>query len=160
MNFTYVDAAVAVVTLLSAFLAYNRGFTRELFAIGGWILAAFAAVSLLLAGMGISGVTALGVSRRNTELGVRFAMGAEPVELVGPVLKKGMVLSVAGMILGVLVAAAVSELATHVLFETPPRDPLAFSLVALLVTAVAVVSNWLPARRITRLDLHRALNAD
>lgn len=43
MNFTYVDAAVAVVTLLSAFLAYNRGFTRELFAIGGWVLAALAA---------------------------------------------------------------------------------------------------------------------
>ena len=43
MNFTYVDAIVGVITLLSAFLAYNRGFTRELFAIGGWILAAFAA---------------------------------------------------------------------------------------------------------------------
>lgn len=43
MNFTYVDAAVAVVVLLSAFLAYNRGFTREIFAIGGWLLAAFAA---------------------------------------------------------------------------------------------------------------------
>jgi putative ABC transport system permease protein len=116
------------------------------------LLGVFAFVSLVLAAVGIYGVTAYAVSRRTGEIGLRMALGARPGDVLRLVLRQGLRLTAVGIGLGLLAAAALSRTLGTLLFGVSPTDAIAFGGIALLLACVAVFACALPARRAARVD--------
>jgi putative ABC transport system permease protein len=116
------------------------------------LVALFAGLSLLLAGVGLSGVIAYMARQRTQEIGIRMALGARPADVLRLVLGRGMVLALTGVALGLVGAWAATRVMRSLLFGVSATDPLTFVALALLVTAVALLATWLPARRATRVD--------
>ncbi len=109
-----------------------------------------AAVALAL--MGLYAVVAQEVARRTREIGIRVAIGADSVDVLGLVLRQGMKLVVIGLILGLGAALGVTRLLQSVLLGVSPTDPLTFTLATGVLTALAAAACWLPARRATNVD--------
>ena len=112
----------------------------------------FGALALLLAGIGLYGVTAYGVSRRRTEIGVRMALGAEPGRVVRLVLARVAWLVAAGVVIGGAVSLWAAKFLGTLLFGLSPRDPATLAGAALTLVAVGLVTAWFPARRASRID--------
>jgi len=115
---------------------------------------------LVLAAIGIYGVTAYAVARRTREFGVRLALGATSGDIFRMVLGEGMRLAVAGSIVGLLLAAAAAQVLTSFLFGVKPIDPFAFAAAALLFAAIGLAACYVPARRATGVDPSIALRAE
>jgi putative ABC transport system permease protein len=124
------------------------------------LFAAFAALALALAGVGLYGVMSQVVAGRAHEMGVRMALGARPSEVRGLVVRQGMWLLAIGMAAGVPAALAASQLLGTLLYGVRPADPATFAGMSLLIGAVTWVSAWLPARRATRVDPAIVLRRD
>jgi putative ABC transport system permease protein len=118
---------------------------------------ALGAVGLLLAAIGIYGITAYAVASRTREIGVRLALGARPADVMRMVLRKGMSLVVIGAVMGLVLAAASSQLLTALLFGIPPIDPVSFGGAALLFAATGLAACYVPVRRAARIDVTEAL---
>jgi predicted permease len=114
-------------------------------------------VGLLLAAIGIYGVTAYMVSSRTREIGIRVALGAQRGDVVRMVLRQGMLLALAGIAIGLTLAAGVSRLLGSLLFGVGPTDPLAFGGSAVLFCLIGLLACYLPARRATAVDAMEAL---
>jgi len=112
----------------------------------------FGALALLLAGLGLYGVTAYAVARRRTEIGIRMALGAPPSRVVRLVLARVVWLVAAGVLVGAAVSLWASTLIASLLYGLPPRDPLTFAGGAVTLITVAALAAWLPARRASRID--------
>jgi len=119
---------------------------------GAGLFAALGAVALLLAVVGVYGVKAYAVARRTREIGIRMALGASRDQVLGLILREGAKLTVAGLGLGLLLAAAAAKAMSGFLFEVQPFDPLIFALAPLLLASSALFACWLPARRASRVD--------
>jgi len=117
-----------------------------------YLLAAFAALALLLAAVGIYGVVSFSVSQRTREIGVRMALGALPREVVGHFVRRGMRPVVLGLGLGLGAAFLAVRLLSGLLYEVPQTDPVTFALLPAVLVAVAALAALLPARRATRVD--------
>jgi putative ABC transport system permease protein len=116
------------------------------------LLGLFAFLAAALAAVGIYGLMAYSVLQRSHELGVRRALGAQPRDIVGLVLRQGMGLMVIGLALGLAGSLALTRFLEGMLFGTTARDPMTFGGVLLLLAAVALLASWLPARRAARVD--------
>ena len=116
------------------------------------LLAAFAALALLLAALGIYGVLAYFVTQHVPEIGVRLALGAQPRDILRLVLGRGMGLACGGLALGLAAAYALTRLVESMLFGVSANDPATFGAVALLLGAVALAACLVPARRAARVD--------
>jgi len=121
------------------------------------LLGLFGVMALLLATTGLYGVLAHAVSQRTHEIGVRMALGADRWRIVRFVIRQGLVVTGTGLALGVLVAAAVTRLVASQLIGVGPLDPLSYLGPLAVLTAVALVACYLPARRAARQDPLRAL---
>ena len=114
-------------------------------------------VGLILTGIGIYGVTAYTVTRRTREIGIRIALGARTADVIGMVLREGVALTLIGSAVGVLLAAALSNVLAGFLFGIPPVDPLTFAATTMLFAAIGLAACYMPVRRATQIDPTQAL---
>jgi ABC-type antimicrobial peptide transport system permease subunit len=119
----------------------------------------FGGLALLLAGLGLYGVTSYAVSRRQFEIGIRMALGAQRAHVVSLVLLRSFTITAAGLILGLAGAVATSSYLEALLFGVVPLDPPTFIGVACLLAMVAATAAAIPAQRATRIDPLAALRA-
>jgi len=117
-----------------------------------YVSAGLGTVALLLALLGIYGVTAFSVSQRTREIGVRVALGAQRSHVLGLVLRQGVVLAAVGVVVGSLTAVGATRLIASLLYGVPPTDVVAFGGAAIALGLAAVVASWIPARRAARVD--------
>lgn len=150
------DMPVFSVRTVADLEADASGDTRIL----GILLTAFAGLALLLACAGVWSVVAFAVARRTREIGVRVALGADPGRVVRTVVRQGLALSLAGLVVGGGGAWAATRLLRGVLYGVGPSDPQAFLGAAVVLLGVATLASWLPARHATRVDPMVALRAD
>jgi len=116
------------------------------------LMTAFAAVAMLLAMLGIYGITSYYVTQRTHEIGVRMALGAQIVDVLKLILRRAMLLAVIGVGVGLAGAAIVTRYLAALLFGVKPFDALTFVLVGLGLIVVALVACLLPARRASKVD--------
>ncbi len=124
------------------------------------LLMIFAALALLLAAIGIYGVTSYAVSHRTREIGIRVALGASHTSVLRLILRQGLTLAAVGVAIGLLFAAAGSRLLENLLFGVQGLDPFTFAAACLLFIVVALVATYIPARRAALVDPMAALRAD
>src|SRR5881628_835088 len=121
------------------------------------LLTLFAALAVLLALIGIYGITAYAVTQRTRELGLRMAIGARPVEVVGMLLRENLLLVIGGLVLGMAGAALATRALRTMLFGVSTLDAVTFVGAALVLGGVAMVATYVPARRAARIDPMEAL---
>jgi putative ABC transport system permease protein len=124
------------------------------------LLTVFATLAVVLAVVGIYGIIAYTVQQRTREIGIRMALGASAERVVAMVVRHGLVLAAAGLLLGSVGAYAVSRVLRSLLFGVSVRDPFTFIGVAALLGVVALLASWIPARRAARVDPLSAMRAD
>jgi putative ABC transport system permease protein len=142
------DQPVWSVVSLEETVARTQGRSRFV----AWLLGIFAGLALLLAGVGIYGVTAYGVAKRNREIGLRLALGASGARVLREVVGHGLRLTLAAALLGLAGAIAGARLAAALLFGVTPTDPAALTAAAGILTMVSIAACYLPARRASRVD--------
>jgi predicted permease len=125
-----------------------------------WLLALFGFIGLTLGALGIFGVLAFAVNQRRQEIGVRVALGATPRTVLALVVGGGMLLTLAGVAAGLMVAALVTRSMQSVLYGIEASDPLTFVQVAAVLLAAALLASWIPARRALNIDPVTALRYD
>ena len=116
------------------------------------LLAGFATVALLLAGVGIYGVMSYSVSRRSHEIGIRMALGAQGRDVLKLVVFQGIIQAMAGIAVGLAGALALSRLMAGLLYGTRATDPMTFVAAVLVLCVVAVAASYIPARRAAKVD--------
>jgi ABC-type antimicrobial peptide transport system permease subunit len=128
----------------------SRSTSRQRFNM--WLMTVFGVCALALAAIGIYGLMAYAVEQRTQEIGIRLALGATASQVKGMVVRQGMTLAIVGVVIGVASGFGLARLIETMLFGVTTRDVLVFAGVPLLLTAVALLAVWLPARRASRVD--------
>jgi putative ABC transport system permease protein len=116
------------------------------------VLTAFAAAALFLAAIGLYGVIAFSVTQRTREIGVRVALGAQYGDVLQLIMSRGVLLLAAGLAIGIVASLALGRLVAGLLYRVRPADPLTLATMTLFLTVIAMVANYLPARRAARVD--------
>ena len=124
------------------------------------LLSTFAIIAVALALIGIFGVVSHLVSQRTVEIGIRMSMGAQNKEVLWLVLRQGLAMIGAGLVLGTAGALALTRLVENLLYGVTAVDPLSFAAALLALTAVALLACYLPARRAMRIEPSIALRSD
>lgn len=117
-----------------------------------WVMTVFGGCALLLAAIGIYGLMAYSVEQRTQEIGIRLALGAQVSQVLKMVVTQGMALALVGVAIGLAAAFWLARLITAFLFGVTAKDPVVFAGVPILLTAIAFLAVWLPARRASRVD--------
>ena len=144
------DAAVLNVNTMEGMISQTQAsFIRRFPAL---VIGIFAGVALLLASIGIYGVVSYSVSQQIHYIGIRMALGAGPSDILKMVLKQGMVLALAGVVIGVVAALLLMRLLVTLLYQVTTTDVATFAIVSGTLFAVALLACYLPARRATKVD--------
>jgi putative ABC transport system permease protein len=142
------EAAVAQARAMDELL--DRSVGRQRFA--ALLMEIFAGIALVLAAVGLYGVVSYGVARRTREIGIRVALGARPGDVLASVIRAGMRLTLAGLVLGLAGSLTLTRLLAGMLYGVKATDPTVYATVALALAAVALLACYFPARRATRVD--------
>ncbi|HIE91408.1 MAG TPA: FtsX-like permease family protein [Acidobacteria bacterium] len=118
--------------------------------VGASVFSTFGGLALFLAVVGLYGVKSYVVSRRTREIGIRMALGANRRDVLWLVLREGVVLTVVGLGLGLLLSVGIAQLLGNLLYEVSTLDPLVFALALALLAGSSLLASYLPARRATR----------
>jgi predicted permease len=124
------------------------------------LLTVFAGLALLLACIGVYGVTSFDVTRRTRDIGIRIALGASRRMVLSSVLRQAVAIAAAGIAIGLGAAAVASVVISRFLFGIEPRDPITFALAGVILAVTALIASYLPARRASRVDPMQALRAE
>jgi putative ABC transport system permease protein len=124
------------------------------------LMTLFAGVALVLAALGVYGVTAYAVALRTREIGIRMALGALPGDMLRLIAGRGMALAVLGIVAGSFGAFVLSGFLESLLFQTRPANAGSHVLVASVLLVVALVAILIPARRASRIDPRQALTSE
>ncbi|HET8677043.1 MAG TPA: FtsX-like permease family protein, partial [Blastocatellia bacterium] len=116
------------------------------------LLGVFAALALFLSSIGIYGVMAYAVAGRTREIGIRMALGAQKADVLRLILSDGIILTITGVVLGLVASFAVTRILTSQLYGVDATDPVTFAVVSAILAAVAMAASYIPARRATRVD--------
>jgi predicted permease len=152
------DASLPIVQLRSMDEVFGDSVSQPHFI--AQLLAVFALVALVLSAVGTYGVVAYSITERVREIGIRMALGASGERVLGMVLRQGLALGVAGVVIGVAGAAMITRLMGTMLFGVKPIDAGTFAAVAGLMLVVACAAAYVPAKRATRVDPLTALRAE
>jgi len=136
----------------------NRSLLRE--RLVGTVAGLFGGLALVLAAIGLYGLTSYGVVRRTREFGIRIAIGAGTESIVGLVVSEALRLLLAGTAIGLVAAWVLGRVVKVMLFGIEPADPLSTVSAILVLGAAALFAAWIPARRAARVDPMRALRWD
>ena len=128
--------------------------------LGATMFAAFGALALILAAVGLYSVIAYNVAQRTHELGVRVALGAQTPDVIRLVVSDGLKIAIVGVAIGTAAALWAGRFVKPLLFNVSPTDPWVFVAVTATLVAVAIAASWVPARRASRVDPNVALRAD
>jgi len=128
--------------------------------VGYWLLGVFAMVALSLSALGIYGVMASAVNARTQEIGIRLALGARPAGMIWLVLKRGLILSGMGCVLGVILALGLTRFLSFLLHDVSPMDPITFAGASAFLVATALLACWLSARRAMKVQPMEALRCE
>jgi predicted permease len=150
------NVPVSGVTTLTEQLSASFAQTRQAAVLAG----VFGLLALALSGVGVYGVTALTVSRRTREIGIRMALGAQPSHIVRVVGWRGVMLTAVGLLLGIVGSLAFTRIAAALLYGITARDAATFVSMSALLAAVSAVAFWIPARAATRLDAVAAIRRE
>src|SRR5438093_1460304 len=153
-----IDSNLAVSEVRSLEDILDRAAAQMVFTMTLIIIAA--SVALMLGVIGIYGVMSYIVSQRTGEIGVRLALGADPGQVAGMIVRQGGLVAIAGVIVGLGLAYAGSRLIASLLYGVSARDPVVFAATTVLLLTVALVACWLPARRGARLSPLEALRTE
>jgi putative ABC transport system permease protein len=153
-----VDAELPVYDIATMEQRVRRSLGDRRLAVGA--LGVFAGLSLLLAMLGVYGVMRYSTNQRTQEIGIRMALGASAAEVVGMVVREGMLMAGIGILIGIGAALALTRLMEGILFGVGARDPVTFAAVTALVVAVALLATVLPARHAARVEPVLALRAE
>ena len=123
----------------------------------GILLGIFAGIGFLLAALGVYGLMAYTVTQRIHEIGIRMALGAHRSEVMGMVLRRGLVLALGGIAIGVAGSLALTRLIASQLYGVSPTDPVTLAVVSIALLAIALAATFVPARRATRVDAMESL---
>jgi predicted permease len=118
----------------------------------GTVLGLSAGLALFLSAMGLYGILSLLVTQRHRDIGIRMAIGARRGQVITLIVRDAMILVMAALVLGLVIAYAASGLLAHYLYGVSPRDPFTFFIALVLLTLIAALASWLPARRASRID--------
>jgi len=153
-----VDAQLVLYKVRAMDDVVARGIAPQRFTMA--LMMGFAATAMLLAAVGIYGVLSYSVAQRTHEIGIRMALGADRSSVRAMVLRQGMALTGAGVVLGITGALALTGWLSSLLFEVEPGDPVVLAGVAVTLALVAALSGYLPARRATAVDPIQALRRE
>jgi ABC-type antimicrobial peptide transport system permease subunit len=128
--------------------------------VAAWIAGSVGVIGLLLACIGVYGITSHSVTQRTREIGVRVALGAPRGRVLGMIVRQAMTLSGAGAILGLVAAAFATQMLTSYLYGLEPLDPLSFAGGLVLLAVMAFAASLIPAWRAATVDPSRALRAE
>jgi len=155
---TEVEPAMPVSSVQSLDDLISRSLAQPRFTMG--LLFSFAVLALVLALLGIYGVTAYAVTQRNREIAVRVALGAGPTHVIWLIVRQGLTLAVLGVALGVPAALVATQYMGELLYRVSSQDPATFATVALLLAAMVALASYLPARRALHVDPILELRAE
>jgi predicted permease len=129
----------------------------QIYRFGAYFAAAIGGLGLFLAVLGVYGVVSFAAAQRTREIGIRMALGGSARDVLRLVLRQGVGMVIAGLLLGLVAALALTRVMTRYLLDVSPSDPLTYVTVAGLLSAIALLACWIPARRATRVDPSIAL---
>jgi ABC-type antimicrobial peptide transport system permease subunit len=144
------DSSIPVSNVVSMQQAVSNALWQPRFSM--FLLGVFAAVALVLAAVGVYGVMSYTVTQRTSEIGIRVAMGARRGDVLGLVVRQGLALAAAGVVLGLVGAYALSRVMESLLYEVSSTDGFTFAASAGVLLGVALAACFLPALRASRID--------
>jgi len=144
------DLPVMGVATMEQMVAGTNGL--QVFRLAATVAAILGLIGLILASVGVYGVVSFAAIHRTREIGIRMALGGTARDVLRLVLRQGIRMVAAGLLVGVLAAWALTRVMARLLIGVSPSDPLTYSAVAVLLSAIALLACWIPARRATRID--------
>jgi ABC-type antimicrobial peptide transport system permease subunit len=149
-EFRAVDGQMPISKVRTMEEVISQGVSRQHFNM--LLLSIFAAIALILAAIGIYGVMSYAVEQQTQELGIRMALGADQGQVLKLILRQGMTPAGIGVLSGLAIAFALTRVLASLLYGVKAYDPLTFVAVALILTAIALFSTYIPARRAMNVD--------
>jgi putative ABC transport system permease protein len=153
-----VNASLPVASIYTMQEIYGKSMARTSFTLA--MLAIAGTMALALSLLGIYGVVSYAVSQRTREIGIRLALGAQKSELIWMFVRRAMVMTAAGVAIGIAAAVALMQLMRSLLFGISPLDPLTYVIVPLVLAMAALLAGYIPARRAASVNPVEALRSE